>query len=242
MFATNNFLPAHAGEWVRIELLHAHEEVPRSSTLAVALVEKVLDAIALLLLALPLPFLLPRLPASVGVTAALLGAGGGVALVAAWQVAKRGADAGGRWGQFARGAAVARRGRSLGPALGWALGSHAVDAAMILVCLHALHVEVSWAASLLVLVGVTLVLALPAAPAGIGSLEVGAVAALHLLGVDGARALAFALVYHAVQVVPVTLLGLGWLTRHRMRTFTLAVPATTIVADRHEERSFRNDH
>jgi hypothetical protein len=41
MFATNNLLPARAGEWVRTELLHAHEEVPRSSLLAVAPVEKV---------------------------------------------------------------------------------------------------------------------------------------------------------------------------------------------------------
>jgi hypothetical protein len=74
--------------------------------------------------------------------------------------------------------------------------------------LAALRIPLPAAASLLVLVGVTVVLALASAPAGIGSLEVGAVAALRLLGVDDARALAFALVYHAIQAVPVTLLGI----------------------------------
>jgi uncharacterized protein (TIRG00374 family) len=103
---------------------------------------------------------------------------------------------------------VVRRGRSLGAALGWSLVSHAVDAAAIVVCLAALHIALPPAASLLVLLGVTLVLALPSAPAGVGSLELGAVAALRLCGVDDERALAFALVYHAMQVIPVTALGI----------------------------------
>ncbi|MCU1283485.1 MAG: hypothetical protein JWM53_7031, partial [bacterium] len=98
--------------------------------------------------------------------------------------------------------------RSLGAALGWSLLSHAVDAVAIAICLAALHLELPAAASLLVLLGVTLVLALPSPPAGIGSLELGAVAALRLCGVDQERALAFALVYHAMQVVPITLLGI----------------------------------
>jgi uncharacterized membrane protein YbhN (UPF0104 family) len=111
-------------------------------------------------------------------------------------------------GQWARGAAALRRGRSLAGALGWALASHAVDALAIALCLAALHLHLPPASSLLVLLAVTLVLALPSAPAGMGSLELGAVAALRLLGVDEARALAFALVYHAMQAVPVTALGM----------------------------------
>jgi uncharacterized membrane protein YbhN (UPF0104 family) len=208
LFAANNLLPARAGEWVRIELLRAREEVPRSASLAVALVEKVFDAIALLLLALPLPLLLPALPRSVALAMTLLGAGGVIALAAAWALARWGARAPGRWGEFARGVAVVRRGRSLGVALGWSLASHAADAAAIVVCFAALGLDLPAGAALLVLLGVTLVLALPSAPAGIGSLEVGAVAALRVCGVDDAHALAFALVYHAMQVVPVTVLGL----------------------------------
>jgi uncharacterized membrane protein YbhN (UPF0104 family) len=139
----------------------------------------------------------------------LLGVGGLVALAAAWALARWGERATGWLGQLARGAAVVRRGRSFGAALAWALLSHVVDAAAIAICLGALGLHLPPAAPLLVLVAVSLVLAFPSAPAGIGSLEVGAVAALRLLGVDEAHALAFALVYHAMQVIPVTLLGMN---------------------------------
>lgn len=213
LFAGNNLMPARAGEWVRIELLRLEEGVPRSASLAVALVEKVLDAVALLLLALPLPLLVPSLPRAASRVALALGAAGVAALGATWALATFGARAPGWWGRLARGAAVVRRGRALAAALGWSLASHAVDVAAIVVCLAALRLEVPTAAALVVLLGVTLVLALPSAPAGVGSLEVGAVAALRLVGVDEARALAFALVYHAMQVVPVTVLGLWPLRR-----------------------------
>jgi uncharacterized membrane protein YbhN (UPF0104 family) len=209
MFAANNLLPARAGELVRIELLRSREQVPPSAAVAVAMVEKVLDAIAVLLLALPLPLLLPHLPRSVSLVIGLLGAGGPIALASAYAVARWGERANGWLGQFARGAAVVRQGRSLSAALGWALLSHVVDAAMIALCLAALDLHLPLASSLLVLLAVTLVLALPSGPAGIGSLELGAVAALRLLGVDEARALAFALVYHAIQVIPVTVLGMN---------------------------------
>jgi uncharacterized membrane protein YbhN (UPF0104 family) len=224
LFAANNLLPARAGEWVRIELLRTREGVPRSASLAVALVEKVLDAIALLLLALPLPLLLPGLPRSVWLTTTLLGAGGVLALAVTIAFAIWGADAPGWRGQLARGAAVVRRPRSFAAALGWSVASHAVDAAAIVLCLAALHIHLPVAASLLVLVGVSVVLALPSAPAGIGSLEVGAVAALRLLGVDDERALAFALVYHAMQAVPVTVLGILPLRSARAQTEVVPAP------------------
>ncbi|MCU1282218.1 MAG: hypothetical protein JWM53_5764, partial [bacterium] len=209
LFAANNLLPARAGELVRIELLRSREGVPPSASLAVALVEKILDAIALLLLALPLPLLLPGLPRSASIAMWLLGAGGLIALAAAWALAQWGERASGWLGRFARGAAVMRRGRTFAAALGWSLVSHVVDAGAIAICLVALDLHLPPASPLLVLLAVTLVLALPSAPAGIGSLEIGAVAALRLLGVDEAHALAFALVYHAMQVVPVTVLGMN---------------------------------
>ncbi|HZS40387.1 MAG TPA: lysylphosphatidylglycerol synthase transmembrane domain-containing protein [Polyangia bacterium] len=217
LFAGNNLLPARAGELVRIELLRSCEGVPPSTSLVVAVVEKVLDVIALLLLALPLPLLVPGLPRSISTGLGLLGAGGLIALAAAYALARWGARAPGRLGRLARGAAVVRRGRSSAEALGWSLLSHAVDAAAIAICLAALDLRLPAGAALLVLLAVTLALALPSGPAGLGSLELGAVAALRLLGVDETRALAFALVYHAMQVIPVTLLGLNGLRRTAIR-------------------------
>jgi uncharacterized membrane protein YbhN (UPF0104 family) len=207
LYAANNLLPARAGELVRIELLRSREGVPPSASLAVATVEKVLDAIALLLLALPLPLIL-AVPRSVALAIGVLAGGGLAGLAAIWALATWGDRAGGLLGRIAQGAKVVRRRRTLARALGWSLLSHLIDAVSIALCLLAADLHLPWAASLLILLSVTLVLTLPSAPAGVGSLELGAVAALEVLGVDPSRALAFALVYHAMQVVPVTLLGL----------------------------------
>jgi hypothetical protein len=48
----------------------------------------------------------------------------------------------------------------------------------------------------------------PSTPAQVGALEVGALAALDLLHVGHEAALAFALLYHALQVVPLIAAGL----------------------------------
>jgi len=48
----------------------------------------------------------------------------------------------------------------------------------------------------------------PSTPAQVGALEVGALAALQLLHVDKEPALAFALLYHAAQVLPLIAAGL----------------------------------
>src|SRR5258706_5726339 len=114
LFAANNLFPARAGELVRIQLLR-REGVPAATSLSVALVEKVFDAIALLLLALPLQ-LLP-LPRSVSIASLLLGAGGVLALGFIWALARWGEGASGRLGQLARGASVVRRARAFASAL-----------------------------------------------------------------------------------------------------------------------------
>lgn len=207
-YAANNLLPGRAGELVRIHLLRTREDVPALAAISVAVVEKAFDAIALLLLALPLPLLLPGLPRSVTVAMLLLGAGGLGALVAAWLVARLGDAARGRLGRLADGAAVVRRAGPFATALALSLVTHVADAVAIALCLAAVGIHAPPAAPLLVLLALAVTLAVPSTPSGLGAFELAAVAALRLLGVAPERALAFALVYHAMQVIPVTLLGL----------------------------------
>ena len=59
---------------------------------------------------------------------------------------------------------------------------------------------------------VRIAVALPSTPGHVGAFELGGVVALRLLHVSDARALAFALLYHLVQILPVMLVGLlvGW--------------------------------
>ena len=66
-------------------------------------------------------------------------------------------------------------------------------------------------ASLLVVIATTLSSAASISPGNAGAFEIACVLALGSLGVAREPALAFALGYHAVHLVPVALLGGGWL-------------------------------
>ena len=91
--------------------------------------------------------------------------------------------------------------------LGWSLVSDLTDVAMIGMVLRSVGVSLSPVSWITAFVAINLVLILPSTPAQIGVLEVGAVAALHALGVEDHAAIAFALLYHAAHVVPPTVVG-----------------------------------
>jgi uncharacterized protein (TIRG00374 family) len=80
--------------------------------------------------------------------------------------------------------------------------------------LRAVGLHLHLTAAILVLVAVNLALAIPFAPPGnIGTLELGAILALHEFGVPKEQALAFAICYHLLQVVPICILGFIFVTR-----------------------------
>jgi uncharacterized protein (TIRG00374 family) len=95
----------------------------------------------------------------------------------------------------------------------WSLGSDLADVATIALCLAAVGIHVSAASWLVVLLVINLAIAVPSTPGQVGVLEAGAVGALGLLGVGYSEALAFALLYHAANVIPVTVLGVLALRR-----------------------------
>jgi uncharacterized membrane protein YbhN (UPF0104 family) len=208
MYAGNNLLPGRAGELIRIHLLHSREGVPRAAAVAVALVEKVFDVIGLLLVVLPLPFLLPGLPRAVATGTYVVGGAGVLALAATLIVSRYGKLDGGLFERFASGASAVRRLDLFSAALALTVIAWLIDAAEVVVCLRAVGIETHWAASLLILLAIAGALSIPSTPASLGALELGALAALHLLGADEARSLAFGIAYHLIQIVPTTLLGL----------------------------------
>ena len=208
MYAANNLLPGRAGELVRVHLLKARDGVPASTTIAVALVEKVFDVVALLVLVLPLPLVMHTLPPTARHALWLLGAIGALALVASWLVVRFGARGPAWLARIAEGASSVSRPKPFAAALGLSVLAYAIDAAEVALCMAAVGIPVDAAAPLLVLLGVAVALSVPSTPSSLGALELGAVAALRLVGVDPERALAFALIYHFMQLIPVTLLGL----------------------------------
>jgi uncharacterized membrane protein YbhN (UPF0104 family) len=104
---------------------------------------------------------------------------------------------------------VVRDPRRLALSLLTLVGVWLVDMGMVVLVLYAVGIELPLAGALFILFAINLTIALPSTPAGAGAFEVGAIAAMHMLGVAHAPAFAFALIYHVLQVVPLVIVGLA---------------------------------
>lgn len=85
------------------------------------------------------------------------------------------------------------------------------ETSMIVLTARAMGLQVSFPLAIVVLLGINLAMALPSTPASAGPFEGATVAVLMLAGVGKSPALAFALFYHAIQVIPVTVAGVAML-------------------------------
>jgi uncharacterized membrane protein YbhN (UPF0104 family) len=194
-------LPARGGEALRVWWLHQRHAIPLAAVGAAFVFEKMLDIVVLMLLVAPLPWLLPseRWLGLVRLATPLVL----VVALAALLLAR-----GGR-----------RRLRWLAElhlfdelilvlmGFGCVVAAWLLDVSIISLAMHAVAIPVRLDAALLVLLLVNLAVAVPAAPGNIGTLELGATFALTTLGVQPERAAAFALLYHGVQIVPLTVLA-----------------------------------
>ncbi len=207
-FAASAIAPMRAGEVLRVWVLKSRHGVPASSSTAVAVAEKLLDGLSMAICVAPLPWLLPGLPGWVGRTIAIV-AVVGVLLIAVLAVAA--ARFGGTDGRFARFLAAMQVLHRPGPALG-ALGvlllGWIVDLGEVALILYAVGIHLPIAAGLLILLTLNLAIMVPSTPGQVGALEFGALIALDLLQVPKEPALAFALIYHAMQIVPLVVVGL----------------------------------
>lgn len=227
-YATSNLLPARAGEALRTVQLHRRHGFSVAALVAVQLVEKILEALSLALLALPAalighPPAAMRLPLFAFAVLAI----GGVALVLAiaWRSdggagQSTASDGGEAQAKGAR-AAIRRFLGRLGEAmhllrapriwsvgLAWSCLADLADVAMLGLCLVAVGIHLPLASWLVVFLAINLAISLPSTPAQIGVLEAGAVLALVAVGAGRSESLAFAVLYHAAHVLPTTLVGL----------------------------------
>jgi uncharacterized protein (TIRG00374 family) len=234
----NKFLPARAGDAITTVQLNRRHGYPLAALVAAQLLEKVLEATGLCLMALVCAVCFP--PTSIPTAPFFVLGALGVAALGFLVVGSRAARRRGE-GPVATtasppemaGAVLPKRGlrarvgtflerlggsvRLLGaphiwpPALLWSLFSDLCDVAMIAICLRAVGLHGYPGLWLFIYLAVNLAIAVPLTPGQLGVLEAGAVLALSTAGVPRSEALAFALIYHAVQVIPAALLALpGW--------------------------------
>ena len=210
--AATAVLPLRAGEAVRIELLARATAGSRAVALGTVALDHTVNGIVMFLFALALPLVLP---APRWMLILVWGGMAGLVIVAALllRVAqappRRGARGGGFHGAIHRlrgGLAGLRQPRAVLPAAACSAVAWTLEIVHAALALATFHLSANPAHAMGVLFGVNLVLALPAPPGNLGNFEFGAGFSLVALGGSAEAAAAFALGYHALELIP-TLLG-----------------------------------
>lgn len=216
----NNVLPARAGEAMRAYAVHRRHGYSAGAAIASGLLDKLVEVVSLGLLAVGVAFAGP-LPGIARPVVSVLGAvalsGLACAVVVGWRLGGAPEEQHGRVRAFLQRLGHAVRlmshPRAWAVAVGWSLIGDLCDVAMVGLCLRAVHIELAPRLWVVLYLAINVAIAIPATPAQIGLLEAGATIALQALGVPVSRGLAFALLYHAVQIVPATLIGFFSLQR-----------------------------
>ncbi len=236
-FMANNVLPLRAGELVRAFLLGQKAELSKTSILATILVERVLDALTLLLFAVVVSLFVP-LPewlragvflvglAFVGILAvslaaaflsgAVLAVTGVLARVLPGALRPRVQDL---VRLFLDGLASLRHGRTLGKVSALSLAVWLVEAAVFAVVGNGFQFSPPppFHAFLLTMSTANLGISIPSSQGGIGVFEFIAASVLQgSFNSDFSQAAAYAFVVHATILAPVTVLGIFFLWREHL--------------------------
>jgi uncharacterized protein (TIRG00374 family) len=228
-YAANSLLPARAGDALFVAQLHRRHGYPVATLVGAQLVEKAVEASSLWLSAWAVAAFVPLPLALAAPLYAFLGVGSVCVLLLASDSGFRGvareaaaepvavredlAVGGLRFGlrgllgQFRSSLRLLNAPRVWSRAVFWSFASDLVDALMIGLCLIAVGIHVAPGVWLLVLLAVNFAIIVPATPGQVGALEAAAVATLRMLDVGTSEALVFALLYHAVHIVPMSLAG-----------------------------------
>jgi glycosyltransferase 2 family protein len=231
----NSILPARGGEVARIVVLHQETGTSRVETLGTAVVERLYDVIALVLLLFVMAPLLPDVNWLRRAT--ILGSALGVLVVVGVIVVDR-------WGarpvrfvlkpltrfrritlehvdraaaNLVQGLGALHRPHLAVPAFLLTIASWLVLAASFWCVLEAFHLDLGYDAAVLTLIMTTLALVIPSAPGGLGVFEAGGVVALTAYGIDDSTALSCTVVLHALTLFPFMIAGYVVLHGHTRR-------------------------
>ncbi len=231
--AVSNVLPARAGHAARVILVR-RDGVPVAGAIAVLVVEEILNAVVLGLVCLPLPYLLD-LPVRVRWVLAVVT--GGAALCAGFLVwlALSGRTRSGPLRRFSDGLAVLGNGRAAALVLGITVAMWLLDLGQIVIAMAAVGMPPSLAGAALVLLFVNVTNAFPATPGQVGLFEAGALAACLLVGATPEQGLAVGVLYHMMQFIPETAIGLCTLGHGVLAEARLAEVPADGVAERGTE-------
>ena len=240
-YMANNVLPLRAGEVVRIYVLGRKLRDAERMTGAQSfwlvtstlVVERVLDSLVIVLMLAVLVLLIP-VPSVVEWAAGVLFAINVVGVSALVVVARAPGlcrrlllRLTGRWPRIARmimsvfdtglhGLDGIRTPSQLPRLALWTAVVWLLPATAAWAMLRAVHLDLPFGASWTVLAFVGVGISVPSAPGYVGVFHAAATAALEVFGVPRSTALAYALLYHASAIVPITVVGWLYLLREHV--------------------------
>jgi uncharacterized protein (TIRG00374 family) len=257
-FAASFLLPARAGEVLRPYLLAKQEGLSPTAAFATIILERILDLVAVLLFlgafflffagdaaaAAPRLFQAVRLgglvmvPVGVGILVAMFVVAGhperlhGLVLKAERVLPARLAHAVAGFARtFAQGLAVVRRPSRLAAALGWSLVVWLSIAAQIWAIARAFSITLPFTGSFLITAMLVVGVALPT-PGGVGGThEAFRLGVTSFYGADNDAAIGAAILQHALNFAPVTLLGLWFLAQDGLNLSRLKEMSSTARQD-----------
>ena len=233
-FAVNNVLPARAGEIVRVMVFARRTRLPVASVFVTVALERVFDMLSILVYLSVGLFSLPEMPdwmrrsaMGVGVLAAVgvVGAVGfliwtsafvktihwGLAVVRVPEALRDKVDR--LLETAAHGLASLKSPTTLVVVVLASLVQWALNAGMMYLALLSFGVQVPIPAAMVLMGVVALAVAVPAAPGFFGLIQACFTGTLQIFAVNQPAVLAASIYYHMIQYIPVTLLGLLWLSR-----------------------------
>ena len=239
-YTANNLLPARLGEFIRAYVTGVKEGISRTSSFAGLVLERIFDGVTIVLIFTGLLFMFdldhPWLRAT-AYTAALCFLGGlGFLLALTFRRAAALAFAEFFLHLLPERAAAGIRAlllkfiggldllRRPGPFIASFLLSFPVwlaEGGVYYLYLQAFHVDVPWHAAALALVVVNLSAMIPSSPGMVGVFQFACSEALAIYGVAAGVGLTLSVAVHATQIIPVTVLGLVFLSRMGLSLFSL---------------------
>jgi glycosyltransferase 2 family protein len=219
-FAVNAVVPLRAGELARVGYLARTGDAPLASCLAIVVTERLVELFTLCLVFLAvLPALVSHVPLGASFYLALAGSFAAIALgvvvsrkpelfvALATRLARLGGKRVAAWVEqraegFARGLANLQRASSVVAVVGLSFVFWILSAINVGLLTSAFGIELPWYGSFVLVAFIVLGLVVPSAPGAIGTYHFFLAAGLTTLGVDGTRAASFAVVCHAIAIVP----------------------------------------
>jgi uncharacterized protein (TIRG00374 family) len=234
----NNVLPARAGEIARAYALTQQTKVPLSTSIASLAVDRLFDMLVLLLLAVA-AFLDPAFPRDAEVAGQTIGslAQGSVVLVTlvfaalyglaffptqivriyeifTRRISKTLEDRGKAvLTRFSEGLSVLKSPRRFAAVLSWTIIHWLVNALGFWYGFKAVGIELPFSAALFLQTLIAVGVALPSAPGFFGFFEKITVVGLAIYGVGAPQATSFAIGYHILTFIPITVIGLWYFAK-----------------------------